>query len=277
MFHIFGIQILNLKMKFGNNTRRLILAVMVIFLAVSQYATSQVVAGLDNWYNHETKNGTNKPYHYIWSDTETTGFSRWGDIFTSRGAGLTAVGKPTIQALSKVNIYIIADPDSTSESPYPNYIAAADIKTIKQWVSRGGVLVVMANDAPNCEFTHLNMLMKEFGMTFNHVTLHQVPGDDFEQGASINLPANVLFKDVRKIFMKDVSDLSIMGTATSLLTENGKVLIAENRIGRGYVIAIGDPWIYNEYIDHDRLPADFNNRKAAENLTDMLLGYVKKK
>jgi unsaturated rhamnogalacturonyl hydrolase len=42
------------------------------------------------------------------------------------------------------------------------------------------------------------------------------------------------------------------------------------------VVAIGDPWIYNEYIDHDRLPADFENRKAAENLTDYLLKNAKK-
>jgi unsaturated rhamnogalacturonyl hydrolase len=55
------------------------------------------------------------------------------------------------------------------------------------------------------------------------------------------------------------------------------VLIAENKVGKGYVFAIGDPWIYNEYIDHDRLPESFDNRKAAENLTDLLLGYVRKK
>jgi len=55
------------------------------------------------------------------------------------------------------------------------------------------------------------------------------------------------------------------------LTENGKVLIAEANYGKVYVFAIGDPWIYNEYIDHDRLPIGFENRKAAENLTDYLL------
>jgi len=41
--------------------------------------------------------------------------------------------------------------------------------------------------------------------------------------------------------------------------------------------AIGDPWIYNEYIDHDRLPESFENRKAAENLTELLLSYAKKR
>ncbi len=56
--------------------------------------------------------------------------------------------------------------------------------------------------------------------------------------------------------------------------EKGKVLIAETNYGKGYVFAIGDPWIYNEYIDHDRLPSGVENRKAAENLTGFLLGKV---
>lgn len=51
--------------------------------------------------------------------------------------------------------------------------------------------------------------------------------------------------------------------------------MAENSYGRGYVFAIGDPWIYNEYIDHDRLPESFDNRQAAENLADLLVGKVR--
>jgi unsaturated rhamnogalacturonyl hydrolase len=109
------------------------------------------------------------------------------------------------------------------------------------------------------------------------VTLHRVPGDDFEAGASSNLPDHPLFNGVKKIYIKEVSDINISGTAKAILTENGRVLIAENHFGKGYVFAIGDPWIYNEYIDHDRLPKSFENRKAAENLTDLLLSFVKKK
>jgi unsaturated rhamnogalacturonyl hydrolase len=96
-------------------------------------------------------------------------------------------------------------------------------------------------------------------------------------GASTNLPSHALFNGLKKIYIKEVSDINLSGTAKSILTENGKVLIAENKFGKGYVFAIGDPWIYNEYIDHDRLPESFENRKAAENLTDLLLGYAKKK
>lgn len=242
-----------------------------------QNASSQPVVGLDNWYNHETNAKTGKPFHYLWTDTAFSGYSRWGEIFTSRGAKITTLGKPDDAVLSKVNIYIIVDPDTITETPSPNYLNPEDIGSIKKWVEAGGVIAVLANDGPNCEFTHLNMLMSRFGITFNHVTLHRVTGIDFEMGASVNLPDHPLFKGVKKIYIKEVSDINLSGTAKAILTEKGKVLIAENKFGKGYVFAIGDPWIYNEYIDHDRLPQSFENRKAAENLTDLLLSYTKKR
>jgi unsaturated rhamnogalacturonyl hydrolase len=238
---------------------------------------SQTVVGLDNWFNRETNTKTGKPFHYLWNDTEFSGYSRWGEIFTAKGAKITTIEKPDAAVLSKIDVYIIVDPDTTTESKTPNYITANDAKAIMQWVKKGGVLAILANDAPNCEFTHLNMLASQFGMTFNHVTLHPVTGTNFEMGASINLPSHPLFKGVSKIYIKEVSDINLKDGAKAILTENGKVLMAENKFGKGYVFAIGDPWIYNEYIDHDRLPDSFQNRKAAENLTDLLLGYAKKK
>lgn len=252
------------------------------FLIVSAFllnhaSYSQVVVGLDNWFNNETNSKTKKSFHYLWNDTEFSGYSRWGDIFTSKGASLTTMGKPTAAALSKIGIYIIVDPDTTTESAYPNYIATADINAIKLWVRRGGVLAVLANDAPNCEFTHLNMLMREFGMSFNHVTLHPVPGRDWEKGACTDLPEHPLFEGVSKIYIKEVSDINLSGTAKPVLIENGKVLIAENNYGKGYVFAIGDPWIYNEYIDHAILPESFRNRQAAVNLAGLLISHAKKR
>jgi hypothetical protein len=252
---------------------------MILFLMtiIVQSIYSQTVVGLDNWFNHETDSKTGKAFHYLWSDKEFSGYSEWGEIFTSKGAEITTISKPLASVLKKISIYIIVDPDSITESAKPNYISSDDIATIKKWVENGGVLAVLANDAPNCEFKHLNNLMTEFGMFFKHVTLHKVTGDNFEMGASGDLPAHPLFKGVSKIYIKEVSDIKLSGTAKPLLTEDGKVLIAENSFGKGYVFAIGDPWIYNEYIDHDRLPESFGNRKAAENLTDILLAHARKK
>lgn len=255
---------------------RVLFFTLIMTVCIFCSSTAQPVVGLDNWFNHEIKKETGELYHYLWTDTEFSGYSRWGESFIARGAKLLTLGKPDPKTLSRVDIYIIVDPDTTTENPFPNYIMPDDILAITEWVNKGGVLAILANDAPNCEFTHLNQLASQFGMHFNHVTLHRVTGDNFEMGASTNLPDHPLFKGVKKIYLKEVSDINLSGSAKPVLKEDGKVLIAENRVGKGYVFAIGDPWIYNEYIDHDRLPESFDNRKAAENLTDLLLSKVKK-
>jgi hypothetical protein len=239
-----------------------------------QSSDAQPVVGLDNWFNRETNAKTGQLFHYLWTDTAWSGYSRWGEIFTSKGAQIKILEKPLSTVLKGIDVYIIVDPDTTTESKSPNYILKDDIKAIKKWVKKGGVLAILANDAPNCEFTNLNRLMSGLGMTFNHVTLHPVTGTQFEMGACTDFPDHPLFTGVKKIYIKEVSDINLSGTAKAVLTEKGKVLIAENKFGKGYVFAIGDPWIYNEYIDHDRLPESFENRKAAENLTDLLLGKV---
>lgn len=254
----------------GFSGKSLQLMILLLMLSISRI-TAQPVIGLDNWFNREFNQKTGQPYHYLWSDTEWSGYSRWGEIFTSAGAKITTIGKPVKNILGTIDVYIIVDPDTTTESKSPNYIGDDDIKAIKNWVKRGGVLTILANDAPNCEFTHLNKLMRNFGMSFNHVTLHPVTGTEFEMGASTGLPDHPLFKGVSKIYIKEVSDINLSGKARPVLEEKGKVLIAETAYGKGYVFAIGDPWIYNEYIDHDRLPESFENRKAAENLTRLLL------
>jgi unsaturated rhamnogalacturonyl hydrolase len=254
-----------------------LLTLLLIYGLTFQGIIAQPVVGLDNWFNRETNAKTGQPFHYLWTDTEFSGYSQWGEIFKSRGAEITTIGKPDAAVLKKINVYIIVDPDTTTESKPPNYILPEDIKVIRKWVKKGGVLAILANDAPNCEFTHMNQLMSKFGMTFNHVTLHPVTGRNWEMGASTKFPDHPLFKGVSKIYIKEVSDINLSGTAKPVLAENGKVLIAENKFGKGYVFAIGDPWIYNEYIDHALLPESFENLKAAKNLTDLLLGNVYKK
>ncbi|HEY4787654.1 MAG TPA: DUF4350 domain-containing protein [Bacteroidales bacterium] len=242
-----------------------------------QNCNAQINVGLDNYYNHETDSKTGKPFHYLWSDSAFSGYSRWGKIFTSRGAKISTLGRPDAANLAKLGVYIIVDPDTTSENPSPNYIEPEDANAIEAWVKNGGVLMILANDGPNCEFTHLNQLTARFGFTFNHVTLHPVTGKNYEMGASTNLPDHPIFKGVKKIYIKEVSSLKLWDKAKPIITENGQVLMTEVRIGKGLVVAIGDPWIYNEYIDHDKLPSDFENRKAAENLTDYLLKNAKSK
>lgn len=241
-----------------------------------QNCSAQVSVGLDNWYNRETNAKTGKPFHYLWTDTAWSGYSRWGKIFTEKGAKITTLERPDASNLSKIDVYIIVDPDTTRENPSPNYILTEEANAIEAWVKQGGVLLILANDAPNCEFTHLNQFTSRFGIIFNHVTLHSVTNDQWDMAASVDLPDHPIFKGVKKIYIKEISSLKISEPAKAIITENNQVLMAESKYGKGTVIALGDPWIYNEYIDHDRLPKDFENRKAAENLTDYLLKKAKK-
>jgi hypothetical protein len=234
--------------------------------------SGQKTVAVDNWFNHETNPKTGKIYHYTWDDTENSGFSQLGDLFKSRGAQLkTIAAKPDQKNLKGVNLYIIVDPDTTSENPKPNYIETDDIKAITKWVNDGGNLLILANDKPNCEFTHLNILAKEFGMHFNPVTLNKVTGTNWEMGAEKNLPDHPVFRGVNKIYLKEISSISFWNNAKAVLTDNNQSLMVETKYGKGFVFAVGDPWIYNEYIDHKYLPADFDNLKAANNLCDYLL------
>ncbi len=41
--------------------------------------------------------------------------------------------------------------------------------------------------------------------------------------------------------------------------------------GKGRVFILGDPWIYNEYLNGRRLPAEYVNFKAAQDLVGWLL------
>jgi ketosteroid isomerase-like protein len=49
------------------------------------------------------------------------------------------------------------------------------------------------------------------------------------------------------------------------------VIMAAADYGRGRVFALGDPWLYNEYVDGKKLPAGFDNFSAARELAYWLL------
>ena len=250
--------------------------ILLIICILSLNGFAQKTVGLDNWYNHETNAKTGKIFHYTWDDTQNSGFSQLGDLLKSKGAALKTIeGKADARSLKGIGLYIIVDPDTTTESQNPNYIMPKDITAISKWVKGGGVLLILANDKPNCEFTHLNQLAKEFGMHFNPVTLNPVFGKEYNMAAETNLPNHPLFKGVNKIYMKEVSSISLSNGAKAILTDDKQVYIAETPFGKGFVLAVGDPWLYNEYIDHAMLPADFENLKAANNLSDYLLAKVK--
>ncbi len=234
------------------------------------------VVGLDYFYNHEfrkTKAGKAEQFHYIWEDRSNSGFYELGNLFENHGAFISEVKEaPTAAVLEKLSVYIIVDPDTPKETAEPEYIFPEAITAIANWVHSGGVLVLMANDAGNAEFEHFNQLAETFGVHFNEVSLNRVEKKNYDMGKFINLPNHPLFKDIKKIYMKEIATLSLKKPAEPILmTANGEVVIASSAYGRGWVCAVGDPWLYNEYIDNRRLPGDFENFGAAQNFTKWLL------
>jgi unsaturated rhamnogalacturonyl hydrolase len=168
-------------------------------------------------------------------------------------------------------MYIIVDPDTPAETPEPHYIDENAIKAIVDWVRSGGILVLLGNDKGNVEFEHFNKLSENFGIHFNEDSRNRVQGRDFEMGSFLGLPDHPLFKGVKKIYIKELSTLKISEPATSILTDRGDVIMSYVNFGSGAVFAVGDPWLYNEYFDNQKLPVGFENYKAAENLFEWLL------
>ena len=244
------------------------------------YVGKNKVVGLDYYFNDEwkeDKTGKKVRYHYTWEDENiNSGYSKLGNIITHLDAGLTELPEaPTQKSLSRLSIYFIVDPDTKAENPNPHYIDSSSVKVIVNWVKNGGVLVLFGNDKGNAEFEHLNNLTENFGIQFNEVSRNRVVDDKFDMGKFDNFPDQPIFKGVKKIYLKEISTFSLTPPAKPILTDSGDVIMASSDFGKGFVFAVGDPWLYNEYIDNHKLPVGFENYKAAENLFKWLLSRAK--
>jgi unsaturated rhamnogalacturonyl hydrolase len=233
------------------------------------------IVRLDCFYNSEWrkgKEGSRVRYHYIWDDTTNSGFSILGKIISKLGATIDTLSEaPTMQSLSGASIYLIIDPDTPLETEHPNFIDARAIDAIVKWVRQGGVLLLMGNDRGNAEFEHFNELAAQFGIRFNEDSRNRVTGKDYDVGKFDSFPDHPLFKGVKQIFIKELSTLRVQEPATVIFSDRGDAIMAFARLGKGVVFAVGDPWLYNEYMDHRRLPEGYENEKAAENLFRWLL------
>lgn len=234
---------------------------------------------LDYYFNHEVHKvkGADERFHYLWEDETNSGFSKWGGWFKAAGATLKSLdAAPTADNLKGTDVYIIVDPDSKKESPNPNYIEAKDIIEIERFVRAGGVLVMMANDSANVELSHFNKLAARFGMHFNDDLHNHVIDDAHFADGTLTVTDNPLFKTATKIFLKDIATIAVKSPARGALKDGDAVIIATAKIGKGTVLAVGDPWLYNEYVN-GRLPAGYENDKAAQDLAAWLLKQVPKK
>lgn len=236
---------------------------------------------LDYYFNNEKKTGPNgqpERFHYNWEDQANSGFWFWGNVFNYAGAKINSLEvAPTAANLKNSHVYIIVDPDTEKESAKPNFVSDADADAIYSWVKAGGVLVLMSNDFGNCEFPHFNKLAGRFGMHFNEDQRNAVKGRDFAVGKFIVPDGNTIFKTAKQLYIKEISTLKLSSPAKSVFTEGKDIVMATAKIGKGTVFAVGDPWLYNEYVNGLKLPAEYENFKAAQDLTDWLLRQSTKK
>jgi lysophospholipase L1-like esterase len=232
------------------------------------------VIGLDQYYNSEwktEKESKRRRHHYTWDDTTNGGFSELARIFDRLGADTdTLLTAPTETSLDRFSVYIIVDPDTPKETDNPKYLQTAEIEAIERWVKNGGVLVLMGNDKGNSEFEHFNRLANRFGIHFNEDLHQDVRNNQYDSGKVSHFSDHPMFRNVRHVFIKQLSSLAVTPPGREILHSRGVTIMAESRFGAGTVFAVGDPWLYNEYIDNRRLPVGFENYHAAESFASWL-------
>ena len=235
---------------------------------------------LDSYFNNETKidqSGNSLVWHYKWDEQANGGFSFLGGLFHTAGFKTkTLYQAPTVANLKAASIYIIVDPDFEKENPKPNFVSKADINAITAWVKAGGVLVLMANDAPNAELKHFNELAAKFGVFFNGDSKGTVPVPTNFETAKVVVPSgNEIFKSASNLFIKEYSSLKLSENAKPVLKDAaGDNVMSITKMGKGTIYIIGDPWLYNEYVDGRKLPATYDNFKAAADLVSWLSKHI---
>ena len=230
---------------------------------------------LDRYFNSEKrKDATGKDvyWHYVWEERSHPGFYTLGNIFERHGAKLSSLDvAPTAANLKNSSVYIIVDPDHKKDNPTTNFVSDNDVNAISEWVKAGGSLLLLANDSANCELKNFNKLASVFGVIYTDKSINMVKNDTYEQGVVYPGNGNSIFKTAKKMFLKELSVLNIKSPAKANTTKDGDVIIATAQFGKGKVLIVGDPWLYNEYVDGRKLPAEYENYKAAEDLVKWLL------
>ena len=230
---------------------------------------------VDAWFNSQQRSnaaGQEESFHYKWNDESDSGYSLLGRIFENHGAVLgTLYEAPTTQNLQLAQYYIIASPDNESKNPSPHYAQPRDGEQIAAWVRGGGVLVLLENDPDNADIEHFNQIADRFGIHFNTVLSHHVVGNDLASGQIPVVADGKLFHEPHTLYMKDTCTISVTGDARALVQDRGTIVIATVRYGKGAVLAVVDPWLYNEYTDGRKHPPIHDNFAAGRELVEWLI------
>ncbi|MBL0335586.1 MAG: glycoside hydrolase family 88 protein [Chitinophagaceae bacterium] len=236
---------------------------------------------MDNYFNRETKLdsfGRKIVFHYKWWEKDNGGFSTMAHVIHKYGMKTESLDDaPTAANLKNAAAYFLIDPDWPKENKTPNYIEPAHIEAIYNYVKNGGILIMMANDSNNVEFKHYNELAERFGIHWNENMRQDVIDNQFEQGQVVFLPYHPVFRTGNLAYIKQLCTQTLKAPAKSVYSSkyspNGEyeVVMSVSKVGKGVVFAVGDPWFYNEYTDGRKLPAEYLNYKAAEDLIKWII------
>jgi unsaturated rhamnogalacturonyl hydrolase len=236
---------------------------------------------LDAWYNSQKRpdsTGQQIYFHYKWTDQANSGYSFLGHLFNNFGAETsTLYAAPTLAALSLAQVYIIVSPDIPVKNPNPHYMQPEDAAQIAEWVKAGGVLMIFENDPANADLDHLNLLSEKFGIHYNTVLRNTVDGNKFEMGKVPISGGGPIFHDPHTAYMKEICTISVKSPAIEQLRDHGDILMATAKYGKGTVFATVDPWLYNEYTDGRKLPAEYDNYAAGKELVRWILQQLPRK
>jgi unsaturated rhamnogalacturonyl hydrolase len=231
---------------------------LLLSLVVTAPLGAQAVVALDGYHNNEKP----LPEHYQWEGTSDGSFSKLAGGFRAHDVELRTI-RTRIDAasLQGVNLLIVVDPDTPAETPDPKYIEDSEIDVIAKWVNEGGRLVLLGNDKGHAEFTHFNRLASRFGIQFLEETYPKVSG----KAILVATGRHSIFEGGLQAYLVEVAPLKLVAPAESILSDKGTDIMALARVGRGVVFAVGDPWLYDEYIERN------DNARIATNLFTMLL------
>ena len=236
---------------------RLPTALALLTLASAPLGAQTVVA-LDGYHNAERA----MPEHYQWEGTTDGGFSKLANGFREHEVEVrTLRSRIDAASLQGVNLLIVVDPDTPEETPEPKYIEDSEIEAIARWVNDGGRLVLLGNDKGHAEFTHFNRLASRFGIRLLEETYPKVSG----KAILIATGKHPIFEGGLQAYLVEVAPLKLVAPAEPMLTHEGTDVMALAHVGRGMVFALGDPWLYDEYIERN------DNVRIATNLFRMLL------
>jgi unsaturated rhamnogalacturonyl hydrolase len=103
--------------------------------------------------------------------------------------------------------------------------------------------------------------------------MNMVEGKKFEQGSVLIAPGNKVFPNTKEVYIKELVTINPAQNSQIILQKDRKAIMINTPYKKGHVTVIGDPWLYNEYVDGRKIPMHFENFQAAKDLVKWLLEH----